>query len=116
MLGCCIGIVPVRCRRLEPGTDVRLGLPASLFNRHCAAVFGPWLLVVAGLIGLDAIGMTLLEQSIVVLVGGLSSLWSGRALSLRLGDLGASVTKADPQDGVAWRGPEEPGVHAHKEN
>ncbi|MEZ5549912.1 MAG: SoxR reducing system RseC family protein [Pseudomonadales bacterium] len=66
----------------QPGTRVQLGLSARSLNVHCLALFGPWLVVVAGLVVLDLRGASLGTSVAAVMIGGLLALWSGRRLAL----------------------------------
>ena len=76
-----------------PGGRVRLGLSARLFNGYCTVLFGPWLLVVAALIGLDGAGVEPAVVGLASLAGGAMALWAGRALPQRLADLSITVDR-----------------------
>lgn len=92
-----ISVAPVS--DAHPGARVQLSLSARSLNRHCVALFGPWLLVVVGLAVLDLSGASLEAIVAAVLVGGSLALWSGRRLALA-GSQPLSVRVAAVQAGV----------------
>lgn len=117
----CARVLPDVCvdavSGVQPGMKVQLSLSARSLNRHCLALFGPWLLVVAGLVALDLSGAGLEASVAAVSIGGPLALWLGRRLA-RGGSQSLSVGVASVGSGPGpageWPGERVPHVSIHE--